>query len=168
MAAYRVYWDLVRHNGDFRRLYLARLISFAGDWFLVIPLLGLVYEASGSPLAASAVLAAQALPALLLAPVTGVVADRFDRKKILVISDVARAALVLSLLAVDAVGGIWFPLLVIALEGVGAAFFYPASGAALPNVVDADDLAPANVLMSSAWGLSTFAFRCVARKIFLL
>ena len=116
MAAYRVYWELVRHNGDFRRLYLARLISFAGDWFLVIPLLGLVYEASGSPLAASAVLAAQTLPALLLAPVTGVVADRFDRKKILVIS-VARAALVLSLLAVDAVGGIWFPLLVIALEG---------------------------------------------------
>jgi len=41
-------------------------------------LLGLVYEASGSPLAAAAVLAAQALPALLLAPVTGVVADRFD------------------------------------------------------------------------------------------
>lgn len=152
MAAYRVYWDLVRDNADFRRLYLARLISFAGDWFLVIPLLGLVYEASGSPLAAAAVLAAQALPALVLAPVTGVVADRFDRKKILVLTDVVRAALVLGLLAADAVGGIWFPLLIIALEGVGAAFFYPASGAALPNVVDADELAPANVLMSSAWG----------------
>ena len=152
MANYRVYWSLVRDNADFRRLYLARLISFAGDWFLVVPLIGLVYEASGSPLAAAAVLAAQALPALLLAPVTGVAADRFDRKKILVISDLIRAGLALSLLAVDAVDAIWFPLLIVALEGAGAAFFYPASGSALPNVVSEEELAPANVLMSSAWG----------------
>jgi len=152
MATPGIYWALVRDNADFRRLYFARLISFAGDWFLLVPLLGLVYEASGSPLAAAAVLAAQALPALLLAPFTGVAADRYDRKKILVISDVARAGLVLSLLAVDAVSGIWFPLLVMALEGAGAAFFYAASGGALPNVVDEDELAAANVLMSSAWG----------------
>ena len=152
MATPGVYWALVRDNADFRRLYLARLISFAGDWFLLVPLLGLVYEASGSPLAAAAVLAAQALPALLLAPVIGVAADRLDRKKILVVSDIARAVLVLSLLAIDAVDGIWFPLLVMALEGTGAAFFYAASGAALPNVVDEDELAAANVLMSSAWG----------------
>jgi MFS family permease len=152
MAGYQPYWALVRDNADFRRLYLARLISFAGDWFLVIPLLGLVYEDSGSPLAAAAVLAAQAFPALLLAPVTGGVADRFDRKKILIVSDVIRAGLALSLLGAGAVGGIWFPLLVIGLEGAGAAFFYAASGGALPNVVDADELAAANVLMSSAWG----------------
>ena len=152
MATYRVYWSLVRDNADFRRLYAARLISFAGDWFLLIPLLGLVYEISGSPLAAAAVIAAQALPALLLAPVTGVVADRFDRKKILVVSDLLRAGLALSLLAVDAVGGVWFPLLIVALEGAGAAFFYPASSGALPNVVSEQELAPANVLMSSAWG----------------
>lgn len=152
MATPQVYWALIRNNADFRRLYLARLISFAGDWFLIIPILGLVYEASGSPLAAAAVLAVQAIPALLLAPFTGVAADRFDRKKILVVSDVARAALALSLLAVDAVSGIWFPLLVMALEGAGAAFFYAASGGALPNVVHDDELAAANVLMSSAWG----------------
>ncbi len=152
MADSRVYWSLVRDNADFRRLYVARLISFAGDWFLVIPLLGLVYETSGSALAAAAVITAQALPAVVLAPVIGVAADRFDRKKLLVASDVVRAGLALSLLAATAVGGVWFPLLIVALEGAGAALFYAASGSALPNVVDEESLAAANVLMSSAWG----------------
>jgi MFS family permease len=152
MATSRVYWSLVRNNADFRRLYVARLISFAGDWFLVIPLLGLVYESTGSSLAAAGVLAAQALPALLLAPVTGAAADRLDRRRILVVSDLIRAGLVLSLLGVDVIDGVWFPLLIIALEGAGGAFFYAASSGALPNVVSEEELAPANVLMSSAWG----------------
>jgi MFS family permease len=152
MGTYRVYWNLVRHNADFRRLYVGRLISFAGDWFLVVPLVGLVYEASGSPLAAAAVFAAQAFPALLLAPLTGLAADRFERKKILVITDIVRAALALSLLATEAIDATWFPLLIIAFEGTGAAFFYPASTGALPNLVETEDLAAANVLMSSAWG----------------
>ncbi len=152
MVGFRAYWALIRRNADFRRLYLGRLVSFAGDWFLVVPLTGLVYETSESPLAAAAVLAAQALPALLLAPVTGVAADRFDRKRILVVTDVVRAGLALSLLAADSFGGVWFPLLIIAGEGAGAAFFFPASTGGLPNLVDADDLGHANVLMSSAWG----------------
>ena len=152
MAGVNRYWALARDNADFRRLYLARLISLAGDWFLIVPLVGLVYDTSGSALAASAVIAAHSLPALLLAPFTGSFADRFDRKRILIIADVVRAGLVLSLLAADAIGGVWFPLLIVALDGAGAAFFYPASGAVLPNVVDPEDLGPANVLMSSAWG----------------
>ncbi|MCP3974507.1 MAG: MFS transporter [bacterium] len=152
MRAVRLYWGLLSENDDFRRLYVGRLISFAGDWFLLVPLVGLVYEASGSALAAAAVIAAQALPALLLAPVTGLAADRFDRKKIIVISDIVRAVLALSLLAVDAVDSVWLLLVVVGLEGAGAAFFYPASTGALPNLVDADKLATANVLMSSAWG----------------
>ncbi len=143
---------MLRHNADFRRLYLGRLVSFAGDWFLVVPLTGLVFEVSESPLAAAAVLAAQAIPALLLAPITGVVADRFDRKWILVITDVVRAGLAVCLLAASSFDGVWFPLLIIAFEGAGAAFFFPASTGGLPNLVDADDLAHANVLMSSAWG----------------
>ncbi|MCZ7533291.1 MAG: MFS transporter [Acidimicrobiia bacterium] len=152
MRTLSVYWRVLRHNADFRRLYLARLISFGGDWFLVVPLVGLVYEASDSAFAAASVIAVQAIPALVLAPLTGTIADRFDRKTILVTADIIRACLVLSLLAVDSFGGIWFPLTIMALDGAGAAFFYPASGAALPNVVPTKDLGPANVLMSSAWG----------------
>lgn len=152
MTQFGTYVGLVRRNADFRRLYLARLVSFAGDWFLVVPLVGLVYEATESALAAAAVLAAQALPAALLAPLTGAVSDRFDRKWILVVSDLVRAGLAVSLLAADAVGGAWFPLMVMLLEGAGAAFFYPASTGALPNVVSEEELPVATALMSSAWG----------------
>lgn len=152
MTHFRTYWALLRFNPDFRRLYVARLVSFAGDWFLVVPLLGLVYEATDSALAAAAVLAAQALPAALLAPVAGVVSDRFDRKTVMVITDLVRAGLALCLLATDAVGAVWYPLLLVFLEGVGAAFFYPASTGALPNVVTEKELPAATALMSSAWG----------------
>ena len=152
MSQFRTYWALLRFNADFRRLYLARLVSFAGDWFLVVPLVGLVYEATDSALAASAVLAAQALPAALLAPLTGMVSDRFDRKTVLVVSDVFRAALAFALLATDAIGSVWYPLLLVFLEGAGAAFFYPASTGSLPNVVTEDELPAATTLMSTAWG----------------
>lgn len=152
MAGTQVYWRLIADNRDFRRLYIARLISFAGDWFLVVPLVGLVYEASDSPFAAAALVAIRAIPPLLLSPVTGFASDRFNRKTVLVITDIVRAGLALSLLATDSIGGIWFPFLIAALDGGGAAFFYPASGAALPNVVPSKDLGPANVMMGSAWG----------------
>ncbi len=147
-----MYWKLLRLNPDFRRLYLARLVSFAGDWFLVVPLLGLVYETTNSALAASAVLTALSLPAALLAPATGLVSDRFDRKVVLVVTDILRALLALALLLTDAVGSVWYPLTIVFLEGAGAAFFYPASAGALPNVVSEKDLPAANALMSSAWG----------------
>jgi MFS family permease len=152
VSHFRTYWALLRLNPDFRRLYLSRLVSFAGDWFLVVPLLGLVYEATDSALAAAAVLAAQALPAALFAPMTGLVSDRFDRKTVMVTTDLVRAVLALGLLATDAVGGVWYPLLLVFLEGTGAAFFYPASTGALPNVVTDEELPAATTLMSSAWG----------------
>ena len=165
MSQFRTYWTLLRFNADFRRLYLARLVSFAGDWFLVVPLVGLVYEATDSALAASAVLAAQALPAALLAPLTGMVSDRFDRKTVLVVSDLFRAALAFGLLATDAVGAVWYPLLLVFLEGAGAAFFYPASTGSLPNVVTEDELPAATTLMSTAWGTMA-AFGAAAGGVF--
>ncbi len=152
MPSSLVYWRILRDNRDFRRLYLARLVSFAGDWFLVVPLVGLVYETSDSPFMAAATVAIRALPPLLLSPVTGFVSDRFDRKMVLVVTDIIRAGLAISLLAASMFDGVWFPLTIAMLDGAGASFFYPASGAALPNVVSPRDLAPANVMMSSAWG----------------
>jgi MFS family permease len=148
----QTYWALLRLNADFRRLYSSRLVSFAGDWFLVVPLVGLVYEATNSALAAAAVLAAQALPAALLAPLTGMVSDRFDRKTVMVTTDLIRAVLALGLIATETVGALWYPLLLVFLEGAGAAFFYPASTGALPNVVTEEELPAATALMSSAWG----------------
>lgn len=152
MSTSLVYWRIIRDNRDFRQLYIARLVSFGGDWFLVVPLVGLVFEASDSPFMAAAVVAIRALPPLLLSPLTGYVSDNYDRRIVLVATDVVRAGLAVSLLAAGYFDGTWFPFLIAMLDGAGASFFYPASGAALPNVVAPQDLAPANVMMSSAWG----------------
>ncbi|MDP8958376.1 MAG: MFS transporter [Actinomycetota bacterium] len=152
MLSANPYWRLVRDNRDFRRLYLAQIISFGGDWFLTVPLLGLIFEMTGSALATGAVLAVQALPTFLLAPLAGMAADRFDRKVIMIAADLGRMVVVLGLLLVDDLGS---PLLAFALVGlvsVGTAFFFPASSSALPNLVEGRQLAPANVLLGSAWG----------------
>ena len=85
------YLALLRRNPDLRRLYLSRLISFGGDWFLLVPMLGLVNELSGSPVLTAAVLAANTLPAFLASPFGGVLADRFDRRKIVVAANLAAA-----------------------------------------------------------------------------
>ncbi len=148
----RTYRALLRDNPDFRRLYGAQLISFAGDWFLTVPVLGLILDLTGSEIATSAVFVAATLPIFLLSPITGAVADRFDRRKIMIAADIGRAVAVVGLLFVDDLRSPALAFTVIGLEAVGAAFFFPASQSALPNLVDARDLSRANVLLGSAWG----------------
>ncbi|MDP3983436.1 MAG: MFS transporter, partial [Acidimicrobiia bacterium] len=79
------YLNLLRRNPDLRRLYLSRLVSFGGDWFLLVPMLGLVHQLSGSAILTAAVLTANTLPAFVASPLGGVMADRFDRKRIVVV-----------------------------------------------------------------------------------
>jgi MFS family permease len=146
------YLRLVSRNRDFRRLYLAQLVSFGGDWFLVVPLLGLVYEMTHSKLATAAVWASQLLPNLLLSPLAGAVSDRFDRKRVMIASDLLRAAACVGLVLVDDLGSPALAYALGAVIGIGTAFFYPNPSAALPNLVAKDDLGPANVLLGSAWG----------------
>jgi MFS family permease len=143
--------SLLRRNRDFRRLYVASVISLGGDWFLLVALLGLVLRLSG-PVAAGLLVAAQEIPFFLMSPVGGVLADRLDRRRLMIVCDVARAVLCVGFLFVRDDATVWlaFPLLA-AISAFGAAF-EPASTAALPNVVDAEDLGPANALIGSVWG----------------
>ena len=149
---FREAWSLLRRNPAFARLYAASLISFAGDWFLQVALYGLVLELTGSPLLTSLVLVAQLLPFTLLSPLGGVLADRLDRRKLMIVSDTVRAAVCLGFLWVDGREDVW---LIYVLAGTVAslgALFEPAASAAVPNVVDPEDLPAANVLIGSAWG----------------
>ncbi len=146
------YIRLLRSNPDFRRLYAAQLVSFAGDWFLVVPLLGLILELTGSEVATSLVFVAETLPVFLLAPLAGTVADRFDRRKIMIAADLGRVAAALGLIFVDDLRSPLLAFGLVSVVAVGSAFFFPASQSALPNLVDARDLSAANVLLGSAWG----------------
>jgi MFS family permease len=146
------YLELIRRNSDFRRLFAADLVSLGGDWFAVIPLLTLLPVLTGSGLWGGLVLATDTAVVALLAPYAGTVADRLDRRTILIVSNLCSAGSVLLLLLVRSGATAWIALVAVGAVAVSKAFYAPASQAALPNVVDPPDLPVANVLAGSAWG----------------
>ncbi len=146
------YVRLLRNNPDFARLYVAQLISFAGDWFATVALLGLALELTGSSAVASLVLVLQTGPFFIVSPIAGILADRFDRRRILIAADVARAVVALGFLLARDASSLWIALVCVALLSAGAAFFEPTSSASLPNLVDSEDLPAANALIGAAWG----------------
>ena len=143
--------SLLRRNRHFRRLYVASLVSLGGDWFLLVALFGLVYELSG-PLAVGLLIAAQEIPFFLVSPVGGALADRLDRRRLMIVCDVVRTVLCLGFLLVREESTIWLAFALLAAISSFSAAFDPASNAALPNLVEPDDLGPANALTGSVWG----------------
>lgn len=144
--------DLLRRNADFRRLYFAQLISFGGDWFMTVALFGLMHALTGSAIFVALTITVPELAFFLLSPVGGALADRLDRRRLMIVADIARAGLCLPLLLVDSRGSVWLVFVLLASISVFTACFEPASSAATPNVVDPEDLAAANSLVGSAWG----------------
>jgi MFS family permease len=132
-------------------MFLAQIVSFAGDWFATVAMLGLVIDRTGSDVAAAAVFVVQMVPAFILSPLAGPAADRFDRRTLMILVSVLQAASA-GLFLVALHGPVLFAFAAQGLiSGLGA-FFVPASQAAFPNLVDADDLKLATVMMSSTWG----------------
>jgi len=144
--------DLLRRNADFRRLFLASVVSLAGDWFSFVAVAGLVTELTGRPGAPAFVYAATVLPVFVASPLAGAIADRFDRKRILVIADLVRVPIALALCAAAAWQSTALAIAAVIALAVGASFSDPVASAATPNLVDADELASAQSLMGAVWG----------------
>src|SRR5579864_860061 len=149
----RPYLHLLTGNRDFRRLWGAQLISLGGDWFNMVAVTGLAVSLTRSAAAGGLVLAAGFVPQFLLAPLTGLVADRVDRRRLMLIANLAGAGLALMMLAVRSAGLLWLGLAAMAGLAACGGFFDPASRSGLPNVVAPEDLGPASVLMASTWGI---------------
>ena len=144
-------WSLFRRNGQFRRLICAQLISYAGDWFAAVAAIGLLLDQTGSDLLASLFWVAQSLPIFLMGPIAGPVADRFDRRKVLILASFGQSLVALLFL----VAGAGLPWMVfVAQGGVAAlgAFFGPASQAGVANLAEEEDLPTATAMMASTWG----------------
>src|SRR5689334_16964042 len=93
--------SLIRHDGPLRRLLAALAVSQLGDWLYNLALLALVYDRTHSVTWTAATTAARVLPVVVLGPFGGVLADRYDRRRLMIASDVVRAA-AMALLAVVA------------------------------------------------------------------
>ena len=138
----------VLRQRDFSLLWFGGVLSVVGDFFLFIALPFFVYERTGSALATGAMFAAETLPRLLFGSVAGVFVDRWDRKKTMVVADLARAVILLPLLAVAAGGPVWLVYVVGFVEATVSMFFLPAKDALVPNLVAERHLAAANSLNS--------------------
>jgi MFS family permease len=143
---------LLRRNPDFARLYGSSVVSYAGDWFAWVALQGLVLEKTESPALAGLMLAMATLPYAIVSPFAGVIADRFDRKKLMIGADIFRTVVSLGFLAARSESTVWIAFVCNGLLSASAPFFEAPSQASLPNLVPLRDLARANVLMGSLWG----------------
>lgn len=141
-------------NPAFSAIWLGQIISSMGDRLHQVALVFLVAGATHeSPLALGAVFACMTLPTVLVGPLAGALVDRWDRKRVLVISDLVRAAIVALIPVASGFHVALVVVLVFALAAVSA-FFRPARAAALPQVVPSDELVTANSAMWLADNLS--------------
>jgi MFS transporter, DHA3 family, macrolide efflux protein len=137
----------------FAAFWLAQTISLFGDRLHQVALAVLVYGVTDSPLATGLVFLTAMLPNLLLGPVAGTFVDRWNHKKVLIVSDLLRAALVLTLPLATLVDVIWVYPIVFLITTVSL-FFRPAKVAVVPRIVSKDDLLAAN---SATWTADTLA-----------
>lgn len=148
-AAYR---ELAR-NRPFRNLTLATLSSAMGDWIGFLAIIALTVEIMGpryATFAVSGVMMARVLPSLLLGPVAGVFVDRWDRKRVLIWTDIGRGTVMAMIPFTDEV--LTLVLATLVIEAMSS-LFAPAKDAVLPTLVRRDQLVAANqVNLLSTYG----------------
>lgn len=140
---------VLRHSG-FRLLAAGQAVSAFGDWMGTVALMALVLELTGSAAAVGGILVLRLLPAGVAAPLAGRVAVRWDRRHIMLATDLARAGIVALIPFVRAV---WWVYLWAFLLEVASLVFLPARDAAIPDLVEQDELPSANgVVLVSSYG----------------
>jgi MFS family permease len=131
---------------SFARLWAGGLISDLGDWMLLVALPVYVFQLTGSAFIMSTVFVVELVPALIFGLVAGVLVDRWDRRRILVVGGLGQAALLLPLLAATTVDRLWIIYLVAAVQACLARLCAPAKAALVPTLVPGDKLIAANAL----------------------
>ena len=149
---------------SFFRLWVAQVVSAIGDWLGFVAIVAVATRISGSAGAISLVMSARLVPGFFLAPVAGVLVDRYDRKRIMVTCDLVRAAV---LFTIPFVTAIWQLVLASLVLEVATLLWSPAKEASVPNLVPASHLTTANSLsLVAAYGtfpIATLLFALLAK-----
>jgi MFS family permease len=145
------YLELLRGNRSFRQVWLGQVVSQMGDWFDTIALLTILLRLTGSGRAVGLLLVARFLPSFLLGSLSGVVADRFSRRSIMIITDLLRAVVVLGFLFVRRPDQLWIIYVLTVLQLGLSTFFEPAKTAIIPSIVSDRELVAANAISSVTW-----------------
>lgn len=145
------YATLVRHNRNFRYLWFGEIVSLLGDWFNLIASATLIGALTGSGMALGGLFVVRMLAPFLVSAFGGVIVDRYNRKLILIITDVVRGLVVLGFFLIRTAEDVpWLYALTAIQLGISG-FFFPARNAIFPDVVSRHELGAANALSSSTW-----------------
>ena len=147
------YVHLVRKNKNFRNLWFGQIVSLLGDWFNLIASASLIGQLTQSGLAVGGLFVVRLLAPFIISPIAGVIADRYNRKNILIAADIARAITVLGFLFIRTPEQVWILYLLTAIQLGISGFFFPARSAILPDLVGPKELGGANALSSATWSI---------------
>ena len=145
------YGALLRGNREFRFLWLGQVVSQMGDWFDTIAVYTIALRLTGSSRSVALIMVARFLPSVVMGPLSGVVADRFSRRSIMITADLLRAIVVLGFLLVRRPDQMWLVYVLTVLQLAFSAFFEPAKTAAIPSIVADRELVSANAIASVTW-----------------
>lgn len=133
-------------NPSFRRLWSGGLINDLGDWTLLVALPVYVFQLTGSALITATVFVVELIPGLIAGQLAGVLVDRWDRRRILVIGGLVQAACLLPLLLATSTDHLWIVYVVAAVQSCLARLTGPAKAALIPSLVAPEQLTAANSL----------------------
>lgn len=148
------YTRLLRGNRNFRRLWMAQIVSEIGDWFYTLSIYTLLLQLTGHASSVALALVLQVLPQTLIGPTAGVVNDRLRRKHVMIAADLIRFGVVLAMLLVRSRSTVWLVYPLLLAETTMAAFFEPARSSVIPNIAERGEVLIANTLSSATWSVN--------------
>jgi MFS family permease len=148
------YGRLLSGNRNFRRLWMAQIVSEIGDWFYTLSIYTLLLQLTGRPSSVALALVLQVLPQTLVGPTAGVINDRLRRKHVMIAADLVRFVIVLAMLLVRSRSTVWLVYPLLLGETMMAAFFEPARSSVLPNIAARGEVLIANTLSSATWSVN--------------
>ena len=148
------YLRLVRGNRNFRRLWLAQIVSEIGDLFYTLSIYTLLLQLTGHASSVALALVLQVLPQTFVGPTAGVVNDRLRRKHVMIAADLVRVVVVLAMLLVRSPSMVWLVYPLLLAETIMAAFFEPARNSVIPNIAAKGEVLIANTLSSATWSVN--------------
>ena len=147
------YLELLRHNKNYRLLWLGQVVSLLGDWFNLIASASLMTNLSPSGAAIGVLFMIRLVAPFVVSPIAGVVTDQYNRKHILLCTDILRAMIAFGFLLVRTPEQIWLLYTLTALQLGLSGFFFPAYNAVLPDITSSRELGTANALGSTTWSV---------------
>ena len=147
------YTELVLRNRNFRYLWFGQIVSLLGDWFNLIASAALVASLTQSGVAVGGLFVVRMLAQLVVSPFAGVAADRYNRKQLLILTDIGRAITLIGFLFVREPGQVWLLYVLSAIQLGLSGFFFPTRTAILPDLVSRKELGAANALSSATWSV---------------